>query len=80
MLHLEVAGAGAGVVGTEAFDSLGFLMGVEKTSRGDIVVEIEVDDRGRYDGYEPDEHENAGQAIVSDVNEMGAMDTYICHS
>ncbi len=67
MLEFEIAGAGACVVGTEALNGLGFFVGGEEACRGNIVVEIDVDDRGRDDGYEAYEQEDAREGLVRRV-------------
>ena len=46
----EVAGAGAGLVGAKAFDSLGSLMRSEEAGGRNVVVEEVVDDWRRDDG------------------------------
>ena len=59
MREFEVSGAGAGVVGTEAFDGLRFFVGSEEAGGGDVVVEKPVDYGSGKDGDETDEHEDA---------------------
>ncbi|KAJ0165013.1 hypothetical protein CTA2_12598 [Colletotrichum tanaceti] len=54
---LEVAAAGAGLVGAQALDGLQLLAVGEEAGRGDIVVEDEVDEGRGEDGEEADEDE-----------------------
>ena len=68
----EAAGAGAGLVGAEALDGLGFFGGGEEAGGGDVVVEFPVDERDGDDGEQADEEEDdlpGAQDVGVDVAE-----------
>lgn len=64
MLPLEGAGAGAGLVGTEALDGLDALLRGQEAGGGDVVVEEPVDEGSTGYGNEANEKEytDAGQS------------------
>jgi len=61
----ELARAGAGLVGAQAFDGFWFVRFGEEACGGDVVVEVPVDEGDGSDGYEADEEEDAVIQILA---------------
>lgn len=69
MWPLELARAYAGLVGTEALDSLDAFVFCQEAGGGDIVVEFPVNEGGTYDGDESNKEEDAGGKLADVGNE-----------
>lgn len=73
-----MVGGQAGVVGSEPFSGLGFLVVGQEAGLVDVVVEFPIDNGGGEDGYETDEEEDAELEGQCWWQRSGGF-TYICH-